>query len=199
MKKIFLLSTLLLSIGIGTQTVNADENTEIDYSRITTESQKFDNGLEIITTTIPNEYLEQWKQENNIEEPDLPEEIDTMQEVDENGISPLGATIPFSHWNLADSGNAPKISGSFTGYKTLYSNYNYSGLKTYNFQLSNTGGGTINYQWKDVGITYASGSISGGETKYGQVKTPYASYAFYLRVVGASGVGSGSISGYIKK
>ncbi|EOA8305173.1 hypothetical protein ACIMRL_002805 [Enterococcus faecalis] len=108
MKKLLLLGGLLLSIGLGNQIVSAEENIEIDYSKITTEVQTFDNGLEIITTTIPNEYLEQWKEENNIEESDLNEEVDTMTEVNENGISPQGATIPWSHWDLAKSGNAPK-------------------------------------------------------------------------------------------
>jgi hypothetical protein len=145
--------------------------------------------------------LEQWKIENNWDDLEpLADETDVMKEVQENGVSPQGSSIPWSEWNLASKGNPPVLSGSFNNYGTLYSNYNYTGLKKYKFELKNTSNTPLSYQWKDLVFNYAIGSLSGNTTKTGTISVSYTDISFYLRVApGNNNVVAGSISGTIKK
>lgn len=196
MKKFLSLGALLLvSLGVGCINANADEISSVDYSQISTETADLENGFEITNIIVPNEYAEQWELENNWTDPENIGTKDTMNEVSDLA---RGATIPWSHWNVVSKGTA-YFDGSFTSYKTLYSNYNYTGTTSYAFKLKNTGSSNLKYQFKDLAFTYYSGTSYTGTTIYSTITVKSKDYAFYLRVVGANGDYSGGVSGYVSK
>ncbi|NKD39816.1 hypothetical protein HED42_16915 [Enterococcus casseliflavus] len=199
MKNLLFLGLSLAILGVGGYTGYAEQQENIDYSQITTENIILDNGIEITSIEIPNEYVDAWKEENNWNDNITEEYVtDTLRSIDSpEGITPYGPTIPLSSWDISSKGKA-SINGSFSNGHILYSNYNYYGYTKYKFELKNTGASAFKYQFKELWNTYYSSSLASGKTTLTTFSTPNKSYSFYLRVEPSS-TGRGSLSGYINK
>lgn len=199
MKKLVFFGLLFSTLGIGTCTVNAEEQGVIDYSQITTENIVLENGIEVTNIEIPNEYVDAWKKENNWNESIIEDQVtDELHGTNSSGvIVPYGAAIPLSSWDISQKGKS-SISGTFANGRVLYSNYNYYGYTKYKFELKNDGISGFEYQFKELWNTYYSNSLASGKTTLTTFSTPNKSYNFYLRVAPSS-TNSGSLSGYITK
>lgn len=189
MKKYLVLGLVATYFCLGIQVADANEITVIDYDKIVTSTEITDE-TEITTIEVPNEYVAQWKQENNWEDSPSGE----INQLVETNLRSRGASSPatWSKWNVRTKGRY-NFSGSFSKSAALYINYYMTGSNYYSFELRNTGGNTVNYELRGAWSVYRSGRLNRGITVFSGIST---NQNFYLKFYPSSG--SSSVSGYVK-